>query len=391
VGLSNTAVTYLAFLLLNGALGLDEYWANASGYAVGLANSFLWNKLWTFRSRGFRPMEALSFLLVAGAAYLVQLPCYRLLRDAGMAAQWAELLAMAPYTATGFLGNKYITFRDGVAMRKDGTDKKPVALVTGASSGIGACLARELAARGYPVALAARGLDKLEAAAAAIRADFGVEAWAIRADLSVTGGAAALYQECARRGIEVGVLVNNAGAGLFCEALDLAKEDKAAALRAMIGLNVTALTELCALFGRDMAGRGRGRILNVASMVAFMPVPYFSAYAASKAYVRSFSASLRAELRPRGVLVSCLFPGYVRTNFDVASQADSPAYRELSYKMGASPEMVARAGARLLESGAAERVAGAMNRAAAFFIRFIPKGLMARVTYSFLTKTIEKG
>jgi uncharacterized protein len=390
VGVLNTAVTYLVFLALHRLLGIGEYWANAAGYAAGFANSFAWNKAWTFRSRGFRFSEFLLFALVALAAYGVQLPVFALLRRLAVDGEIAELIAMVPYTAVGFLGNRFITFGKGMDMRSSRTEK-PVVLVTGASSGIGERIARVLAGRGYPVALAARSVDKLEALAAELAASSGVKTWTLRSDLSAPGAAAALRNECVKRGIEVGALVNNAGAGLFGEAVSQAEGKAAADLRSMLEVNIVALTELCAVFGRDMAARGRGSILNVASMVALMPVPFFAAYAASKAYVRSFSASLRAELRGKGVTVSCLYPGYVRTNFDAASHADNEAYKKMSEKAGMAPEKVALIAARLLESGKANRVAGALNSIAAGLMGFIPKGFMARVTYGYMKRLLAKG
>jgi short-subunit dehydrogenase len=189
----------------------------------------------------------------------------------------------------------------------------------------------------------------------------------------------------------VGALVNNAGVGLFGETVSQAEGKEAADLRSMLEVNIVALTELCAVFGRDMATRGSGSILNVASMVALMPVPYFAAYAASKAYVRSFSASLRAELRGKGVTVSCLYPGYVKTNFDAASHADNEAYKRMSEKAGMAPEKVALIAARLLESGKANRVAGAVNSIAAGLIGFMPKGFIARVTYGYMKRLLARG
>jgi uncharacterized protein len=390
VGVLNTAVTYLVFIALHRLLGIGEYWANAAGYAAGFVNSFAWNKAWTFKGGEFRLYEFLLFALVALAAYGVQLPVFALLRRLDVRGEIAEFIAMVPYTAAGFLGNRYIAFGKGLKMRNKGIEK-PVVLVTGASSGIGERIARVLAQRGYPVALAARSIGKLEALAAELAAGSGVKTWAIRSDLSAPGAAAALRKECIERGIEVGALVNNAGVGLFGEAVSQAEGKAAADLRSMLEVNIAALTELSAAFGRDMAARGSGSILNVASMVALMPVPYFAAYAASKAYVRSFSASLRAELRGKGVRVSCLYPGYVKTNFDAASHADNEAYRKMSEMAGMAPEKVALIAARLLESGRANRVAGAVNSIAAALMGLIPKGLIARVTYGYLKRLLSKG
>jgi putative flippase GtrA len=113
VGGMNTAVTFLAYALLYRLLGLDEYWANGIGYALGLINSFIWNKLWTFRSKGWKPLEVLAFLAVFAVSYAIQLGFYRLFRMSGLGGELAELLAMAPYTAANFAGNKLVTFKKG--------------------------------------------------------------------------------------------------------------------------------------------------------------------------------------------------------------------------------------------------------------------------------------
>jgi short-subunit dehydrogenase/putative flippase GtrA len=383
VGILNSAITYASFLLLYRFFGLGEYASNAASYLLGLLNSFLWNKLWTFKSKGFKPIEAVWFALVFLVSYALQLCAYRALRLAGLPGELAQLIAMAAYTAANFAGNRTLTFGKEKEMP---SAKKTTMLITGASSGIGKCLAELAASRGYDLALVARGTAKLEALAAELRGTHGVSCSVLTSDLSLPGAAERLHQECVKRGLQVDILVNNAGVGLFGPVLGQAPEEYAK----MIQLNVVALTELCSYFGRDMAARGDGRILNVASMVALMPVPYFSTYAASKAYVRSYTAALRAELAPKGVTAGCVLPGYVKTNFDAASHVTDDNYKKMSERMGMDPRRVARIALRTAERGRAHVVAGLSNRVGACFIALIPKNFLASVMNFFLGRMIGK-
>lgn len=170
------------------------------------------------------------------------------------------------------------------------------ALVTGASGGIGAEFARALSREGWRLVLAGRNAERLESVRAGLQGPRAKEAIALQADLSEPGAGERLHRACREGGLEVDLLVNNAGSGLLGQSADLPP----AALEAMAALNVTALTVLSSLFGRDMRDRGSGRILNVGSFAGLNATPYFAAYAATKSYVLSFSLALRAELKPRG-------------------------------------------------------------------------------------------
>jgi uncharacterized protein len=384
VGGLNTAVGYLSFLLLFYALGMEKIPANAISYVLGLVNSFIWNKLWTFKARGFSIAEVFLFLLVFLPCYGVQFAVFRGLDALGLPAAAAQALAVIPYTILSFVGNKLITFRKENDMSK--SIHGATMLITGASAGIGRRLAELAAERGYGLVLVARSADKLEALAAELKAARGIRCDAIPADLSLPGAAAKLHAECAKRGIRVDLLVNNAGIGLFGAALEQDIKD----IDGMLRLNVQALTELCVLFGRDMAAKGGGRILNIASMVGLMPVPYFSTYAATKAYVRSYSLALRAELKSSRVIVSCVLPGYVRTNFDSASQVSSEDYRKFSERMGMDPGRVARIALGSVERGRGHVVAGVMNSIAAFFVAFTPKAFIAWATNGFMRGLLGK-
>jgi short-subunit dehydrogenase len=205
---------------------------------------------------------------------------------------------------------------------------------------------------------------------------------AIRADLAGRGAGIGLHETCAKRGLEVELLVNNAGAGLFGPSADLAAEG----VEAMLGLNVLSLTSLCALFGRDMKARGKGRILNVGSLAGNFALPYFASYAASKSYVLSYSLALRAELKKAGVSVTCVLPGYVRTSFDDSAGIASPAYRAFSAAAGMEAAAVARAGLHALDRGRPCSVAGASNKVAAALSKLVPRSAMPALAKPFLDR-----
>ena len=201
-------------------------------------------------------------------------------------------------------------------MTVDGT-----ALVTGASAGIGRALAAEFAANGHDVVLVARRETELLALANRLEDDHGIRAYAIDADLASVDAAGKLYEATAERDVQVDVLVNNVGIGTqgaFVEN-DLGRELD------QLQLNVVTPTQLTHRYGREMAARGRGGVLNVASTAAWLPGPFMSVYYASKAYVKSFSEGIAAELREKGVDVTALCPGPVDTEFQArAGNEDTP-------------------------------------------------------------------
>jgi short-subunit dehydrogenase len=190
-------------------------------------------------------------------------------------------------------------------------DTFTTALVTGASGGIGEAFARQLAAQGKDLILVARSEEKLHSLARELAAAHGVRTHVIVADLARHDSASALYAEIERLGLDVDLLINNAGyarAGAFAE---LALDEQAD----MIRLNVNTLVELSRLYLPAMRGRGWGGIINVASNAAFQPVPYLAVYAATKAFVLSFSEALAEEVARDGVSVMALCPGATATGF----------------------------------------------------------------------------
>lgn len=247
-----------------------------------------------------------------------------------------------------------------------------VVLITGASSGIGAALAKRFAAAGHPLILTARRKPELEALAASL----GVKCEVVVGDLSAPGGVEALVEELRVRNLHVDVLVNNAGFGQYG---DFAECD-ASHLFDMMQVNIVALTRLTRLLLPMMVTGKHGRILNVASIAAFLPGPLMAVYYASKAYVLSFSEALRWELRDKGVTVTCLCPGptttefVARANLGASKLFDSPGVMPV--------EPVADAAYRGLMRGRSIVVPGFKNRLATLAAKWLPRGVMLRIVAS---------
>ena len=252
------------------------------------------------------------------------------------------------------------------------TNKAGWALVTGASAGLGAEFARQLAARGHDVILTARRRARLEALATELRAKHGIQARVLESDLGVPGAASKLWAAIEKEGVVPDVVVNNAGFGAHGELLSLSIER----VTEMLHLNVTALTELTMLAARAMAARGSGSILNVASIGAFQPSPYFAAYAATKAYVLSFGLGIAPELAPRGVRVTTLCPGATRTEFFEAGDV----HVDLSDAMIMDAPRCVRIGLRAMDRGRPVVVAGWMNVIAAWLARRLPFWIIVPIT-----------
>ncbi|MEA2565364.1 MAG: uncharacterized protein QOD49_541, partial [Actinomycetota bacterium] len=189
--------------------------------------------------------------------------------------------------------------------------RNPLALVTGASGGIGEELARILARHGYDLVLVARSADKLAALAERLELDHGIQVRAIAKDLARPDAAAEIHEWLAAEGLTVDVLVNNAGMGLLGKFAEIGIEGDVEMLR----LNVEAPTLLTRLLLPSMLERGSGRILNLASTAGFQPGPLMAVYYATKAYVLSFSEALANEVAGTGVTVTALCPGPTETGF----------------------------------------------------------------------------
>ena len=241
-----------------------------------------------------------------------------------------------------------------------------IALITGASAGLGVDFARQLAAKGKRLVLVARRKDRLDA----LVAELG-NARAVEADLSLPDAADRLMADLATHGEHVELLVNNAGFGLTGRFAELDGKRQ----REMIDLNCGALVELAHAVLPGMIDRKSGAILNVASTAAFQPGPGMAVYFATKAFVLSFSEALHEEVKKRGVIVSALCPGPTSTEFGAVA-GFGPS--NLLDKVAADSPAVVRAGLDGLEKGRAIVIPGLMNKATAQAHRFFPRSLVRR-------------
>ncbi|MGH9470459.1 MAG: SDR family NAD(P)-dependent oxidoreductase [Terriglobia bacterium] len=249
-------------------------------------------------------------------------------------------------------------------------DQQAYSLVTGASSGIGECFARALAARGRNLVLVARSGDRLARLGEELKQRHGVQVEHEAMDLGETGAAARLSGALRERGLEIDLLVNNAGFGAQGRFWTIPIERQAHMLR----LNIQALVELCYLLLPPMVDKRRGGIINVSSTASFQALPYTSAYAATKAFVTSFSMGLTEELRPYSVRVVTLCPGTTRTNFFKAGN-----YAPIRFRGGfQAPEKVAEAGLRQLDRGGGLVLARDFDKLLVFAERFLPRTWIVR-------------
>jgi short-subunit dehydrogenase len=242
------------------------------------------------------------------------------------------------------------------------------ALVTGASSGIGAELARVFAGRGYSLLLTARREDRLQALAAALRAKHGVDAEALVSDLEDPAAPKPLFEAVEGRGIALHTLVNNAGFGLRGRFAELPYDQQVA----MVELNVTALLKLSRLFLPGMIERGRGGILNVASTAAFQAGPKMAVYYATKAFVLSLSEALHEEVKRHGLAVTALCPGPVPTEFSERASMQMTRLVKMRF-MTLSAEEVARQGVAGYEKGKAIVIPGLANKLGAWGAQIGPR------------------
>lgn len=243
-----------------------------------------------------------------------------------------------------------------------------VALITGASAGIGVELAKIFAANGHRVALIARRIDRLQTLAAEITASGGKPPVVIGCDLQAADSGQLVVDALAAEGVEVEYLVNNAGFGLFGESRSLDRVDQLG----MVDLNVRSLTDLSLRFA-DQVIRHKGGILNVASIASFLPGPRMAVYYATKAYVLSFSEALFSELGPHGVRVTALCPGPVHTEFQ-ARAGVIPGFD--SKVLNVTPHDVAMTGYRAVMTGKRLALPGWGMKLIPRLLRFVPRGMV---------------
>jgi len=250
---------------------------------------------------------------------------------------------------------------------------KKTALITGASSGIGYELSKVFAKNGYNLVLVARNSEKLNSISEEIGKQHDILIKVLPKDLSKTSAAQELYNELSAEGINIDVLVNNAGIGNNGKFTDTGIEE----YMDLIQLNITSLTMLCSIFGKDMVKKGSGRILNVASTAAFQAGPYMSIYYASKAYVLLFSEGIKNELKGDGVSVTVLCPGATQTEF--FKRSDMIGTKLESSPLMMSAAKVAEIGFSGLMKGKTIVIPGLANKLMVFSGRFAPRGVVTAI------------
>ncbi|MDF1591139.1 MAG: SDR family oxidoreductase [Desulfobacterales bacterium] len=248
------------------------------------------------------------------------------------------------------------------------------ALITGATSGIGYELSKVFAKNHYNLVIVSRNREKLDAVAGELSRLYDIQVKVIAKDLCKYPAPQALYNETTDGGIQIDVLVNNAGVGINGRLVDLS----AAKHMDLIQLNIASLTILCKLFGADMVKMGSGGILNVASTAAFQAGPFMSAYYASKAYVLMFSEGLSAELKGTDVTVTALCPGPTRTDFFDSAGMKGSKLEKIPFMM--TPAKVAEIGFSGLQKGKTIVIPGLVNKILAFSSRLFPRGMITAIT-----------
>lgn len=248
--------------------------------------------------------------------------------------------------------------------------KGKTALITGASSGIGETMARQLAALSCPLVLVARRIDRLDSLKYELEEKYGINITTIAIDLSVPGSAQALYDQCQTQSLQIDILINNAGFAKHGHMLDIPLPVH----QEMIQLMVTTLTELTYLFGQDMRQRKDGYVMLVSSLLGFLPGPQFATYSAIKAYALNLADSLVREFKQDNVRITALCPGGTATEFMDVSGQKIEGMRSLAIM---SSESVARSGLNALSKGKGNIVPGFMYKLAVLGLRLVPRSIQA--------------
>lgn len=245
---------------------------------------------------------------------------------------------------------------------------KSLVLITGASSGFGEEFAHQYAAQGHPLVLVARRLDLLQTLAESLRQQFQIDVVVEQVDLSDIAAVIQLHRRLSERGIEIEILINNAGHGLQGSFADAPFDE----VLSMVQLDVASLTAVTHLFAQGMRTRKRGKILLVASLMAYQGVENFAVYSAAKAYVLRLAEALHCELKRDGITVTALCPGMSETGFAKAAQQKITTPVKL---LMMKPARVVHAGIRALRAGRMSVIPGWANKAIAFSAWASPRWL----------------
>lgn len=244
------------------------------------------------------------------------------------------------------------------------------ALITGASSGIGWAYAQEMASRGYQLVMVSNEAEAIREKAARLTEKYAVRTLPLYRDLALPGAAEELYTTCREEGLEIDVLINNAGMFFFRETV----EEKAQTIEKMLYLHLTTPTQLAYYFGRDMKKRRHGYILNMSSLSAWLPYPGIALYASTKRYLKSFSRALRSELSDYGVSVTVVCPGAVCTDLYPLSDR----LKKLAIRLGIMmrPEKLAQKAIGAMFRRRASLLPGLINRLSLPLVFLLPSGLV---------------
>ena len=247
------------------------------------------------------------------------------------------------------------------------------ALVTGASSGIGLEFAKLLASKNYNLIIIARNEEKLNSLKKELESKHGIQVIVKAKDLSKPEVAREIYDDLHKQNIKISLLINNAGFGEHGHFLNTSWQKESD----MIQVNITSLMRLTKVFLEDMVAQGAGRILNVASVAAFMPGPFMATYFATKAFVLSFSEAIANELKGTGVTVTALCPGPTESGFQATANVEETNL--VKGKKLPSSKKVAEFGYKALMRGKTVAVHGFMNRLQVFGVRFIPRSIVRAI------------
>ena len=249
---------------------------------------------------------------------------------------------------------------------------KELVLLTGASSGIGYEMANLLAKEKFDLILVARSIEKLESLKAELNNQFGITVYPMQVDLSNHKNAIKLYDDIKERGLNVTMLINNAGFGGYGNFIDIPLETQVE----MINVNITSLTVLCHLFLKDMKATNHGRVMNIASLLSYLPFPFYSVYSATKTFVLSFTETLAAEFADTDISITSLCPGPVDTAFTTPEMLNTNAYK--SNKPMPS-DKVAAIGVKHLLTGKGNKLVGFQNWFISNLPRLTPDSIMMKI------------
>ena len=245
------------------------------------------------------------------------------------------------------------------------------ALVTGASSGIGWHISELLAQKGYPVIAVSNQPLQLEDLKSSLEQKYGIRVITINCDLARENSALEVFETCKKQNLNVEVLVNDAGTLIFGEALGV----DFPRTRSILNLHVTTPALLCRLFAEQMINRGKGYILNVASISSVMPYPTISLYGPTKAFLRFYTRALRTELKQYCIKVTCLLPGATLTSLYDPGRFNTSLKRKLGILQ--KPEVVAKAGIRALFRDRPESIPGCINKLIVYLVPLVPSFIIA--------------